>query len=375
MTTVLIDASNLHVGGGVQVASSFLDELADLTRSLDPVAIWPSEVRVEVSDAVMAQISSNTVSTLGPVLCDRHPMQLWRWIPAKRQFDVSFVVFGPEYGFPRAARRAVGFADGASVLPRPRSLKPLTGLTRVRTVFRDYLSRAIQSRASLLITESEVLAAALRASSPGMPEIEIVPNTINGIFSTPSRWTPVPRLTVRDNVFTVCYVARAYAHKNHKILPEVAIQLRQKFGLNVDFVVTLTDAEWAALSNQNSQINVGPLTVDQVPTLLASCDASIFPSLLESFSVTPFEAFAMARPLFASNCDFVRNSCKDAPIYFNPESPSNIAEVLSRALTNPEVMAEHVERGNRVLAKQMGPRQRAVRYMEILQKLANGGKR
>jgi glycosyltransferase involved in cell wall biosynthesis len=374
MTSVLIDASNLHVGGGVQVAGSFLDELATLTRELDSDVTWPSEIRVEASPEVMANVASNTVQTLSPIPRDRHPTQWRSWIPRKPRFDVSFVVFGPEYGCPRAVRRVVGFADATAVFPRPPTLEGRPAITRAKTVLRGYASRTLLARASILITETEVLANALREYLPRTPDIEVVPNAINSIFSTPARWKPVPRLTARDSDYTICYVARAYDHKNHQVLPEVAGLLRQKFGLNVDFVVTLKDEEWARLASRDSQVNVGPLTIEQVPTLIEACDASILPSLMETFSVTPLEAFAMRRPLFASNRDFVRDYCADAPIYFDPRSPSDIADVLGNALAAPEMMMKHVERGSGVLAEHITPRQRAIRYMHILQEAANGKK-
>lgn len=374
MTSVLIDASNLHVGGGIQVAASFLDELAKLTRELDSDVTWPSEIRVEASPEVMADLASDTVQTLSPIPRDRHPTQWRSWIPRKRRFDVSFVVFGPEYGYPRAFRRVVGFADATVVLPRPPALEGRPAIARAKSVLRGYASRALLARASILITETEVLANALRESLPRTPDIEVVPNAINSIFSTPARWKPVPRLTARDGDYTICYVARAYDHKNHRVLPEVASLLRQKFGLKVDFVVTLKDEEWARLASRDSQINVGPLTIEQVPTLLEACDASILPSLMETFSVTPLEAFAMRRPLFASNRAFVHDSCADAPIYFDPRSPSDIADALENALTAPEMMMKHVERGLDVLAEHLTPRRRAIRYMQILKEAANGKK-
>lgn len=372
MTRVLIDASNLHVGGGVQVAGSFLDELAGLTRERDASATWPSEIRVEASTQVIAQLSADTIGTLHPVQRDRHPTQLWRWIPRRRPFGVSFAVFGPEYGYPRAVRQVVGFADVTAVFPRPRSVEPPRGYLRARIALQGYLSRALCSRAWLVITESESTATALGASLRRVPEIEVVPNTINSIFAAPQRWQPVPCWEVRDGHYTICYVARAYAHKNHGVLPEVVAHLRNRHRLDVVFVVTLTDDEWAGLPSRDGLANVGSLTVEQVPTLLAACDASIFPSLLESFSATPLEAFAMRRPLFASNRGFVRDSCADAPIYFDPESPSDIADEIARALTSPELLARHVERGSQLLAGHLTPRQRAVRYLQTLQKSAPG---
>jgi glycosyltransferase involved in cell wall biosynthesis len=368
MTTVLIDASNLHVGGGVQVAGSFLDELAALSREQDPAATWPSAVRVEASTEVMAQLSPDTIVTLNPIATDRHPSQVRRWIPRRPLFDVSFVVFGPEWGYARAVRRVVGFADVTAVFPRPSSLEPLTGFTRAATAIRGHLSRWLHSRAWLLVSETEYTAAALARSLPHVPDIEVVPNTANSIFSTPERWKPVPQLKVPDGHYAICYVARPYDHKNHRVLPEVAAHLRNKYGLAVDFIVTLTKEEWAGLASRDSQVNVGPLAVEQVPSLLQACDASILPTLLESFSVTPLEAFAMRRPLFASDLGFIRDSCADAPFYFDPESPADIADVLGNALSAPEMMMKHVERGSEVLAEHITPRSRAIRYMQILQK-------
>jgi glycosyltransferase involved in cell wall biosynthesis len=372
MTSVLIDASNLHVGGGIQVAASFLDELATLTRVQDSNVTWPSELRVEASPEVMADLASDTVQTLNPIPRDRHPTQWRSWIPRKPHFDVSFVVFGPEYGYPRAVRRVVGFADATAVLPRPPTLEGGPAITSAKKVLRARVSRTLLARASILITETEVLANALRESLPRTPDIEVVPNAINSVFSTPARWKPVPRLTARDSDYTICYVARAYDHKNHRVLPEVAGLLQQKFGLNVDFVVTLKDDEWDGLASRDSQVNVGPLTIDQVPTLLDACDASILPSLMETFSVTPLEAFAMRRPLFASDCDFIRDSCANAPIYFNPRSPTDIANTLAQTLTNPDLMAKHVERGSQLLTDHISPRERTIRYMQILQKSTKG---
>jgi glycosyltransferase involved in cell wall biosynthesis len=95
---------------------------------------------------------------------------------------------------------------------------------------------------------------------------------------------------------------------------------------------------------------------------------------METFSVTPLEAFAMRRPLFASNRGFVRDSCADAPIYFDPRSPSDIADALGNTLTAPEMMMKHVERGLEVLAEHLTPRRRAIRYMQILQEAADGKK-
>ena len=82
MSSILLDSSGLHDGGGVQVAVSFLDELAMLINEGDPRATWPAVLDVEASTAVASEIAESTAQTLKPVVVDRRPAQLRR--PAHR---------------------------------------------------------------------------------------------------------------------------------------------------------------------------------------------------------------------------------------------------------------------------------------------------
>ncbi len=59
----------------------------------------------------------------------------------------------------------------------------------------------------------------------------------------------------------------------------------------------------------------------------------------------PLEAMRMGLPLFASDRDFVRSVCGDVPIYFDPEDVLAAAEVLARALRDPDGLAERARRG------------------------------
>ena len=123
-----------------------------------------------------------------------------------------------------------------------------------------------------------------------------------------------------------------------------------------------------SLERSESQllINVGPLSISQVPTLLARCDAVIFPSLMESCSASPIEAMYMNKLLFASDLPFVHESCGGAPIYFDPTSPRDIARAIVSGLSDTRIATEHRRRTQEVLAGIPTPRDRALAYLQAM---------
>ena len=86
-------------------------------------------------------------------------------------------------------------------------------------------------------------------------------------------------------------ISRNYTHKNLCILPDVKSCL-ESFGISVSIYVTFTDKEWNSMSHafRSSIINVGPLFASSCVDFYKSLDGLVFPSLLECFSVSPFEA-------------------------------------------------------------------------------------
>ncbi|MBT3583408.1 MAG: hypothetical protein HN509_00765, partial [Halobacteriovoraceae bacterium] len=96
---------------------------------------------------------------------------------------------------------------------------------------------------------------------------------------------------------TLGIVSRDYPHKNLKVLPDVAVALRQIYGINVRFLVTLTDDEWSMRDLRFYKYidNVGSINIAQCPSFYKLLDGVIFPSLLECFSATPIESMIMKK--------------------------------------------------------------------------------
>ena len=353
MKSVLLDASNLHVGGGIQVAISFLDELSALASENEGIAKWLTELRVEISTEIESQLQHQTRLRLATQVVDRRPLQLRYWIPRTTRFDVSFVIFGPEYGKARAKRRIIGFADGTSVFGFPESLSQPSAIKQVQRRVRARVSRYLHSKADILVVESQFTADALHSTGivRSGNKVVVVPNTINGIFNNPQLWEQVVIPARPIDSFTLCYVARGYDHKNHKILSSVARTARQSYGMTLNFVVTLTHNEWDLLGSeyQYGLVNVGEIRIAQVPNLLLRCDAAVFPDLSPSPSpLPPSKQFTLVHYSSHLTASLSGRIAVTRPAYFDPTSPSHMARMICETVRDPQLIAEHKARGTLV---------------------------
>jgi glycosyltransferase involved in cell wall biosynthesis len=375
--TVLIDMSNLRSGGAVQVAASFLDELAELILDGNVRRTYPwlsKGIDIRASSAVQAN-RTRTCVALSVTICERRWSDREIWAHYGRKYDASFVVFGPEYGVSRASYRIVGFADGVSLFPAANTGIKSTISARSKWALRARISRLLFRRADQIVVEApHVRAALVDRWRIRDDRVEVVPNTLNSVFANPGSWKDV---TVPDTgsagVFDVCYVTRAYAHKNLPLLGAVGLRLREFHCLEVRFVVTLTEQEWRAQSELFRQfaINVGPVTVAQLPALYRKCDASVFPSLVESFSVTPLEAMASGCVLAGSDRSFVRDIAGDAALYFNPEDPRSAADVLADLLQSADTQATLRAEGQRRAKAWPTAKDRALSYLSLIDTALN----
>ena len=217
------------------------------------------------------------------------------------------------------------------------------------------------------MVEAEPVAAAVRRAVPGLKaRIDVVPNCVNATLLRPPDAALPPVVASRGP--RLLYVARAYPHKNHDFLGLVGEELDRR-GLPVKFVVTLNPEEWAARTAafRLHADNVGPLGVDQLAGEYRKADAAVFPSLLESFSVTPLEGLAFGKVVLASDRDFVQATCGDAVLYFDPLDPVDCADRIEDWWTHrAEVEETQARETARLLAELPGPADRARAYVRLI---------
>lgn len=364
MENVLIDASNLRAGGGVQVASSFLDELSTAKNNPDTLARYPwlTRIHVEATPEVAQNLSPITKNNLHISIKSRRPNQLGIWVTAAR-YDVVLVVFGPAYGRKRARREIVGFADVTSLFDTPDGLPKNYGKPMGYSTLRRAASKALFRRADRIIVEAEHVRAALKQKwNLKKPPIDVVPNCVNQAIPSPP---PKKKFKQASNW---CFVTRNYPHKNVKLLGQIGNELEKRSEGEIKFLLTLNDAEWNDLDydTRRHSINVGPKTVHELSEVYSRAEGSVFPSLLECFSVTPLEALLTDTPLIASDRDFVREVCGDAAIYCDPYDPVPWADAIQAIRNDPTIRETLVKKGRKVTEASWTAENRAERYLEAI---------
>lgn len=352
---VLIDASNLRTGGGIQVAASFVDEIHRLLRDgggpewLDETALWMSP---DVKSNLMEPVSLPTLDGYSSAV-----------------FDVAFSIFGPRYRPPRARRTVMGFADVTLVYERPKSLPRLSVGDGARRLVRSALAKRSFRNADVLVTETEaVKARVVHALDVPADRVAVVPNSVSRTFLGSSAQHPAwPSPAPADVTF--CYVTRAYPHKNLRFVGLLGERLRTVHGIGIRTITTLRDDEWNGLDERTRSFchNIGPVEIGHARAVYEMADAAIFPSLLECFSATPLEAMAAGVPLFASDRDFVRTLCADVPFYFDPEVVDSAAAVIAEAFgQGPSQWMTRVQAGRKRVASMPSAGDRARTYLDLI---------
>lgn len=326
---VLIDASNLVAGGGLQVGASVVDEIFKVRLDSSALLQWPwlADLRVEASAEVLANVTSREARAGTVVIPGRSRLRKLRRRP--KEYDVAFAIFGPVYDAPRTRFQIMGFGDGTSLYPEMARAEKWRN--RLFISFRSRISRRIFREVDRIVVEAAHIADDLNCKW-NIPRdcIRVVPNVLNDVFYEPSLQTAAP--DILGGTPTFAFPTRAYPHKNLAILGRAAHAYQHRYGEEVRFALTLTAEEWEMLPEWTRlhSFNVGPLKISQLPSFLGKCDATIFPSLLECFSVTPLEALAAGSPLLASDRKFVRSIVGESAEYFDPLSPESVASAMRR---------------------------------------------
>lgn len=363
---LLVYAANLHVGGGVQVATSVVSELAQLVGQVSDLTIWVSSA---IDENLQEVDFDPSFFDSYEVIDHRGPFAFWsRDRHRLHSYDGVLVIFGPVYlGWKRPVT-VMGFAQPWVINEHLELYKfysfPLSFLMRCK----HSLQKRLFKKADWLVAELEHVRSSLIKKRIGCPSrIVVIPNCVSSIYLMPNKWR-LKEFPERKAQYRLGFLGRNYLHKNTHIFPEVLILLREEHGLDVEFVVTFTSDEWAACSKEFQAIvtNVGPLKAFDCPAFYQTLDGVVFPSLLECFSATPIEAMAMKLPLFASDRTFVRDVCGDFADYFDPLSPEDVARTIASKLLQPR-NENKLERAHQHALRFSNASDRASSYLKLLQ--------
>lgn len=370
---ILINCSNLHAGGGVAVATSFIDCLSKMgVEHFDVCLLLSSSVSQNL------RLLNTDISVFYRCdVIDYFGLAAF-WSGLDRYFqevDLVFTVFGPAYFLFSRTIHVVGFAQPNIIYPKNPISMRLNLFQRLKTRLKYKVQECFFSRADLLVVELEHVKAGLeKLRLFKNKNIEIVYSAVHAVFNDPSSWSdlyvPSSSASLKFGI-----ISRNYPHKNLNILPDVKRCLYEIYGLSVDFYVTFQPDEWDDCERRFKAevINVGGLSLSQCPTFYYSLDGVIFPSLLECFSAVPIEAMMLKKPLFASDLPFIRDVCGEHCNYFNPLDAKDIARSIYEYYKLPAGQKESgIDSAYIFVQRYPGPDKRAEKYLSLMNDLLLG---
>jgi len=369
---LLINTSNLYVGGGMQVAISFIDELKRL--NID------NEYHIFISINIDKQIDKdNFPNNFHFYIIEKSPASLKTRIKVVKQLDalekqinpdIVFSIFAPTYWRPNTIHIS-GFALGWITNPYSEAYKVLSLKQKIKRILDSiYKTYYVKRDSDYYVVETEdVKEKMFKVLDISKENIFVVSNTYSTYFEQNN--TEVYKLPYKEqNEFRLITIAYNYPHKNIKIIKDVLVFLTD-LEINYKFYITIDDKSYNTIFSgyEDKVINLGSVDLKDCPFLYAQSDALFLPTLLESFTASYPEAMKMKKPILTSDLSFAHSLCGDCALYFDPLNPKDIANKIIKLSKDKELQQKLIKKGIQRLESFETAESRAIKYIKICEQI------
>ncbi len=367
---IIINCSNIHYGGGVAVASSFL-------ICLSKKNFKKYNINILISKTVFNNIKKSNIdfSNFKEVKIINNfglRMLFFNFDKHFKKIDIIFSIFGPTFSLKQKHKHIIGLADPYIIYKNNFYIKKFSSLiNRIKNSLIVFIRKKFLYNADAFIVEIERAKKEIERNKINQKKnIYVVSNSINDIFFKKELWSKI-NLNDRTDSLKLGIISRKYPHKNIEILPHVKEILENKYHKQTKIFVTLNEKEWSESTNffKENITNVGPLLINECTNFYEQIDGVIFPTLLEVMSITPLESMFMSKPLFCSDFDFMHEICNKYAIYFNPLDPYDIAKKINDFFVMEKSKKQiWIKNSKNYINKFPNASQRCEKYMRIIQK-------
>jgi len=371
MKKILINATNLNEGGGVQVATSFLKDLTSLERLKD----------VEWSVYVSPVVHRN----LDEVFFDKKFFIEYQIVEPKEisffysyklnQYDVVFTVFGPMFLPLYRGRHISGFAQPWVIYPTTDVLKKFSHLKRFFYRLKYSLASYVFRQADVLVVESHHIKQLLIGKGY-RNHIEVVENAVSSIFFSENEWRIINSDVFDSQKINIGILSGSYPHKNLDFIIDIANGLEVDYPKTFNFIFTLPANKFKELTHSNqvaSVMNLGVITLQECPSFYQQIDGVMLPSLLECFSITPYEAMLMRKVVFLSDREFFKTACLGHALYFDPLSVTDGLRLLVKwyLKERQSVKFRHIDAAFRFIFNKNQSISKASLYIKLISRFSS----
>lgn len=371
---LLINTASTYKGGGVQNAKSFIEECRHIQGNEYHIIYGPSLAdKINIMDFPdnfhFYKIEYRPATR---ILSLNLRDSFFKEIEQKVKPDVVFTTSGPAYWKPNAPH-LVGYNLAHYIYPESPFFKKISFKKKLKWKLKGLVIKYYFKRDSEhFVVQTEDINMRL-SRWLNTDKVYTVSNTCNKYYYNPKIFpAKLPRR--KEDEFRLLLFSAYYYHKNFEIIPRIIDELPENYRDKIKFVLTLEKDVYKrvfAPEYYKSIYNVGPVKIEEGPSLYKECDAMFLPTLLECFSASYPEAMIMEKPIITTDLGFARSICGEAALYFSPLEPKDAAAKIVTVVSDPGIRQSLINNGRERLKLFLRPDERAREYLRICQSILN----
>lgn len=287
--------------------------------------------------------------------------------------DAVFTLFGPSWWTPKSPHLQ-GFANPYYIFKEGPFYKNCDFKTKFKLIlFEKIHSIFLRRNGRYFVTETEFVSDRLsQLLKVDSSNVFTVTNTCNSFFRNFKDDNRIVYLEHTEDEFRFISLCTMQTHKNLTILNKVIPILKEKGYNNIKFVLTVDENSYHTSFTEEVKsqiINIGRIPPENCPYLFNECDALFLPTLAECFTANYPEAMYLHKAIVTSDLPFAKDICGDSALYFDPLNEQDIADKIIYLYNNKDVRLVLEKKGNNRLQIFLTPKERCIKYLEILKNL------
>lgn len=371
---LIINISNNLVGGGLQVAKSFIHLCKDFEDNHYTIivrrSLWEAldvDQLKHIPFVNLVQVPNLKFYQLSDYLNEHINTE---------NAQLIFTVFGPSYWHSRIPQ-IMGYAIPHYIYPESPYWNSISWIDKLKLKLKQVIHlRYLRRDANAIICETEDATKRIqRILNEKNLQFFTVSNTVGQHFliSEHKKFSgKYPEKKVGD--IWLLTMSKYYPHKNLQIIPEVILELKSLGVRNVHFILSITREEYEKIIPDYCRTNVhtlGPVPIDECPDVYEHSDMVFLPTLLECFSANYPEAMISCKPILTSDFGFARAICREAAVFFNPLDANEIAQSIKLLIENKKLQNNLIARGHEQVKSFPSAYERTKKYLEICKHIIN----
>lgn len=178
------------------------------------------------------------------------------------------------------------------------------------------------------------------------------------------------------------YPAVTWEHKNHAVIIRALRHLKDIQGLSAHVCFSGKATPYRRnLERLASELGVadqirylGFLSAEELQAVYACATALVVASKFEGFGLPLLEAFQAHLPVLSSNATVLPEVAREGALYFDPDSPRELSQLMYQVLGDVRLRAHLIERGDDVLSR-YSIKQTAADFQNLYELTASGDRR